>query len=157
MPNSIRTKSGKYLDFTNPDPDSIVIEDIAHALSHMPRFGGQLPYFYSVAQHSIMVAQRVERKDVLAALLHDASEAYMMDIPGPLKDLIPQYKVFESKLMAVIAEKFRFEYPLSDAIKEADKAELEWEWNELMIGGKSAVKLAIDVRIKFMSVFNSVI
>lgn len=56
-PNCIRTVSGQYVDLADPDPDTILITDIAHALSQLPRFGGHLPRFYSVAQHSMMVAR----------------------------------------------------------------------------------------------------
>lgn len=128
--NSIRTFTNKVFDLKILDPESICIEDIAHGLSYTARFGGQLNGFLSVAQHSCMVASEVSDEYKLAALLHDASEAYLGDMPSPFKKLLPDFKVYENKLMAVIAEKFGFDYPLHKEIKSADLYMLEVEWTE---------------------------
>jgi len=77
----IRTFTGKWMDVFNPTADMIDIRDIAHALACTPRFAGHLPKFYSVAQHSIMCYDMVDKEFELVALLHDASEAYLLDIP----------------------------------------------------------------------------
>lgn len=132
-PNCIRTVSGIYVNVFDPRPEMICIEDIAHSLSHQCRFGGHLPDFYSVAQHSVSVSQIVEESDRLAALLHDASEAYLVDMPSPIKKGLPNYKMLESNLMKVIARKFGFEYPLTYKVKEADVFALEWEWHTLVL------------------------
>ena len=95
-PSHIQTFTGRHINPFDPDPDAIDIEDIAHALSHICRFTGHTHTFYSVAQHSVHVADLVCRntaglakparsRAVLMALLHDASEAYLCDIPRPLK------------------------------------------------------------------------
>src|SRR6478752_7418281 len=104
----IRTFTGKWMDVFSPTPEMICIEDIAHALSLMCRFGGHTPTLYSVGQHSIHVSKLVGNKHKLAALLHDASEAYFMDIPRPIKKKVLEYGPIEDKLMKVIAEKFGF-------------------------------------------------
>jgi len=111
----------------------ICIEDIAHSLSMQCRFGGHLPRFYSVAEHSIRCMELAKQEDKLSALLHDASEAYLMDIPRPIKGLIPQYRKLEYNLMKVISEKFNFEFPMSMKIAFIDDAMLEREWNEIML------------------------
>lgn len=134
-PDKIRTHSGKYLNPLAPSPDDICIEDIAHALSHLCRFGGHTSFFYSVAEHSLDVADRCNKARQLEALLHDASEAYLLDIPSPVKALIPGYKEAEDRLMKVIAEKFGFAYPLSPEVKLADKAALEEEWEAIVLRG----------------------
>ncbi len=91
--NEVETYSGNYLDVANPDPDRIELEDIAHALGNICRYGGHCERFYSVAEHAVFVSIRVERQGFskilqLAALHHDDSEAYLGDIPRPLKPLL---------------------------------------------------------------------
>lgn len=129
--DTILTLSGHYLNVFDPDPDHICIEDIAHGLSHVPRFAGQTYKFYSVAQHSINVSQRVDLAVKMEGLLHDASEAYLMDIPKPIKKHLPDYIALEDKLMKAIADKFGFPHPTSPEVKEADKLELEFEHQNL--------------------------
>lgn len=112
------------------DPETISIMDIAHALSMVPRWGGHIPRFYSVAEHSMRVAELVPDQHQLAALLHDASEAYLGDLCKPFKNLMPDYQRIEDKLMQVIATKYGFEYPLHKDVKVADHIILlkEWDW-----------------------------
>ena len=108
----ITTHSGQRVDIESPQAESIRIEDIAHATSFLCRGSGQANYFFPVARHCVYcareaMAQGFSREVVLACLLHDASEAYMTDVPKPIKDnLIPQYREYEDKLLDVIYEKF---------------------------------------------------
>lgn len=125
----IRTYSGKYIDPFNPNPDDICIEDIAHALSNQCRFAGHTQRFYSVAQHSLFVMNVVHTKYKLQALMHDASEAYLLDIPTPIKMKLPAYKAAEDGLMIAIAAKFGFDWPMSEYVKNADRYALEAEWS----------------------------
>jgi len=136
-PDCIRTFSGIYMNIFEPKPEMICIEDIAHSLSNQCRFGGHLPNFYSVSQHSIMVSGLVPKEHFLAALLHDASEAYLMDIPTPIKRRLSNYKELENNIMVVVAEKYNFEWPLSKEVKEADQIMLVSEWHCLMLGQAS--------------------
>lgn len=133
-PNCIRTFTGKYFNVFEPTLEMICIEDIAHSLSNQCRFGGHLPVFYSVAEHSLFCSRLVvSPKYCLAALLHDASEAYFIDIPSPVKKRLSNYKEIENNLMSLIAEKFGFEYPLNPYVKRIDELALEIEWRELML------------------------
>mgnify|MGYP003630465113 CR=1 FL=1 len=125
--NSIRTYTGKPFDLKILDPDTICIEDIAHALSYTARYGGHLDKLFSVAQHSVLVARSVSKENRLAALLHDASEAYMGDMPSPFKIMMPEFKAIENKLMKVIADKFDFDFPLHPEIKLTDREYLHIE------------------------------
>lgn len=134
MPDCIRTHSGLYVNVFDPKPDMFVIEDIAHALSMQTRFGGHLPKFYSVAQHCVLMSQKMHPSHQLAALLHDASEAYLIDIPRPIKQRLSNYKEVEDSVMKIIAQKFGFKYPLHEKVKEVDEFMLQWEWNRLMLG-----------------------
>lgn len=129
----IRTLSGIYINVFDPSPEMIDIDDIAHSLSHQCRFAGHLQEFYSVAQHSWVCSTSVSKEHALAALLHDASEAYLLDIPSPIKNRIPQYREIENNLMKVISLKFGFQYPLPHEVKEVDHMVLEIEWESLVL------------------------
>lgn len=116
----IETSSGKKVHFLEPDPDSIDINDIAYALSHIPRFNGHTSQFVSVAEHCWSGARYIEHGLKLQMLLHDAAEAYLCDIPKPLKDFLPDYRKIEDGMMKAIAAKFGFDYPLSSIVKYYD-------------------------------------
>lgn len=87
-------------------PGDICIEDIAHGLAGEMRFGGQSPRRITVAEHSILVAQVLSGSSRLMGLLHDASEAFLKDIPSPVKVLLPDYKELESAVMRAVAYEF---------------------------------------------------
>ncbi len=130
----IRTFTGKYINVFDPKLETIDILDIAHSLSQQCRFAGHLPRFYSVAQHSVMVMRYMENEELkLQALLHDASESFLMDIPKPIKANMPEYKNIEENLMHKIAEKFGFDWPMHEKVKHADVMLLEFEWETIMI------------------------
>ena len=135
--NAIRTFTGKAFDLKEMDPDTICIEDIAHGLSQTARFAGQIPKMYNVAQHSYNVAVCVNPNYQLAALLHDASEAYLGDMPSPFKKMLPEFQAMENKLMQVIASKFGFAWPLDEEVKywDAHLFQIEWNW---FIGNQSS-------------------
>lgn len=128
----IETYSGKKFSFLEPKPEDIDIIDIAHSLSMQCRFTGHTVAFYSVAEHSTICSVLVSKEKALEALLHDASEAYLSDIAGPLKPHIKGYKEIEDRLMKVIAEKFNFEWPLSYEVHEADRLQLKTEAQYLL-------------------------
>jgi len=132
--NCIRTFSGAYVDIMNPTPEMIRIEDIAHGLGMLCRFGGQLPKFYSVAEHSIHTSNLLPQELKLEGLMHDASEAYLMNIPSPIKKLLGlKYAEMEYKFMEVIAAKFGFKFPFHDETHEMDRIMLRQEWTFLML------------------------
>ena len=144
----LQTVSGKPVNPFDPDPESLDIEDIARALANQCRFGGHCRVFYSVAQHSVLVSELVERRggdveDAFGALMHDAAEAYLGDMPHPLKhrsSLGAAFKAAEDHLEKAIRDRFAIR---SDApqIKRADRALLAterrafsaetWRWPEL--------------------------
>lgn len=137
--NCIRTFSGIYMNVFEPTLDMICIEDIAHALSQQPRFGGHLHRHYSVSQHSVICSIKAN-EDKFEALMHDASEAYLLDIPRPIKGGLTNYKEIEDNLMRKIAEKFKFKYPLSEEVKRVDGFMLECEWEQLMLNKKPSIE-----------------
>lgn len=132
MTHFILTNSGTDFDLINPNPNSIKIEDIASALSKLCRHTGHTKQFYSVAEHSILVSKIVQPEHALAALLHDATEAYLGDVSSPLKALLPNYKIIEKKLQAVILKKFTGSEKLPDQVKHADLIALATERRDLM-------------------------
>ena len=119
----------------DPCAAELDIGDIAHALSNLCRFNGHVRQFYSVAEHSCHVADILPAPLKLAGLLHDASEAYLCDMPRPVKrspGFATIYLEAEDKLMACIAGRFGFAYPFGDEIHAADNALLATEALQLM-------------------------
>jgi len=140
---TIRTYRGGHIDVLDPNPSDITIESIAIGLARQCRYAGQCPVFYSVAEHSWLMAAHIPRlarlsvglnhartaflrgrpprsrklteeevrKLQLRALLHDASEAYIGDMPGPVKssDLLEGYRKIESRLQQAIYRRFELE------------------------------------------------
>jgi len=115
-----------------PCIDDVDIEDIAHGLAYQCRFNGQTSSFYSVAQHSLLVASIVPERLRLCALLHDAAEAYLGDIVKPLKLLVPQFSVIEKQVAAIISECFGAHELDHPSIKSADLVLLATEKRDLM-------------------------
>ena len=130
----ITTFSGKKFYPIEPESRDIKIEDIAHALSNQCRWAGHCEYFYSVAQHSLHVSELVPEEYKLAALLHDASEAYLVDLPRPLKVLVDfsSYRTLEKKLQEIIYKKYRVDIEDYEIIKDADNKMLVKEAQTLM-------------------------
>jgi hypothetical protein len=131
----IFTYSGHRFDPISPDRDLIDIRDIAHALSMTARFGGHTREFYSVAEHSVRVSLACANRDALAGLLHDAAEAYLTDMPKPVKDQLPEYEAAELKLLAVILPKFGLSTSLPASVHRADRLLLNTEARDLFPGG----------------------
>ncbi len=115
-----------------PHIDDVHIEDIAHGLAFQCRFNGQTRSFYSVAQHSLFVAALVPARLKLAALLHDAAEAYLGDMVKPLKALFPEFSRMEQAVMSVIGQRFGTTGFDTPAIKRADLIALATEKRDLM-------------------------
>lgn len=93
---------------------------------------------------------------ILSALMHDASEAYLADIPSPLKHHLDSYKIIEDQFMKVISEKFNFTYPLLPEIKVVDKKMLEYEWNNVMLEPTPIVECWSQEKSKeeFLKIYN---
>jgi hypothetical protein len=128
----IHTNGGRKFFIDEPQ---FHIEEVAHALSMQCRFSGHVPRFYSVAEHSVLVSrlcfeivdcQRSGEKilDIVAAsyegLLHDAHEAYFLDMPSPWKSLVPEYCEIEHRLETQMRECFGLPNEISSGVKLAD-------------------------------------
>lgn len=125
----ICTYTGKTICLTDPDPEDICLEDIAHGLANLCRFNGQCSRFYSVAHHTMLVSVLVAPTFAPEALLHDAAEAYLGDMTRPLKALpdMHQFRQIEEMMRRTIAKAitgnpdFHFGY---SALAAADNAAL---------------------------------
>jgi hypothetical protein len=132
----LQTKTGKQFHLDRPFwPSQVMLEDIAHAEAMTARFGGHCSFFYSVGEHSLNVRWRVRelaaaagytrhalRRLELGGLMHDAGEAYIGDIPTPLKrwlgDPIADLERRTMKSISIRFGGFDYEHPL---IKQADR------------------------------------
>lgn len=138
----IQTYTGKRFFPLDPRPEDIDPVDIAHALSMLCRFGGHCSRFYSVAEHSVLMAKHggTTHHERLWLLLHDAAEAYLVDVPRPIKRQLPVYQAAEVKLLQAIAARFELPYSRSDRVypeyvHEIDNRILLTERRELMVDG----------------------
>ena len=110
-PNNIITYTKRNMSPLEPKPDDISIYDIAHSLSYMCRANGHMRSFFSVAQHCINCCYEAKNLGLserlqLAALLHDASEAYLADITRPVKHNLSRYLEIEKALQSLIYQLF---------------------------------------------------
>ena len=123
----------RYYPLT-PQPEEIFPEDIAHALAMLCRYGGHVDRFYSVAEHCVLMSRAVSPEHALAALLHDATEAYVCDVPRPLKRVLPGYSDIEDLAAIAIGGRFGIapEKFSSGPVKEADNRILLDETAALM-------------------------
>lgn len=132
----VLTHTGKRWDLTNPRPGDVDVNDIAHSLAYQVRWNGHCHRWYSIAEHCCHVADTVQHltSDPGAAelgLYHDASEAYLSDIPGPLKPLLRDYQEIERRHDEVIAEALGLRREFADVVKIADRWVQYWEANLL--------------------------
>lgn len=128
----ILTASGVKFDLRNPRSADVRIGDIAHALARICRFTGHTRAFYSVAQHSVGVANLLPRHLARIGLLHDATEAYVGDMSSPLKELLPEYQAIEHEVWRAIAIHFGMREKLPPAVKRADLEMLAAERRALL-------------------------
>jgi hypothetical protein len=132
---TILTIDGEYFDYTDPEHSRFGIRAVAHGLSNTCRFTGQCKRFYSVAQHSLLVSMLLEAYttyEQLAGLLHDGAEAFMVDVPRPLKYMLPDYRDIEARVDRSVLNRFGIAYPVLPVVKQADRCALYLEQRELM-------------------------
>lgn len=133
--NWVGTFNGRRIDLSYPDPDQINLHDIAQGLGNQCRFTGQVRDFYSVAEHCIHCAELVPEEYRLAALLHDAQEAYIADMSTPMKaEIGGAYREVEDRIVRALDERFSMDgllINLPDCVKLADRTMLMTERDAL--------------------------
>lgn len=161
---AIATVTGRVIDFLNPDPEQLSLDDIARGLSRAPRYAGQTERPYSVLQHSLLVAHLVPAEHRLHALLHDAPEAYLCDVPSPAKDSMralakltghqSPYDVIEHGIWKAICRRWDLSPDMPDAVKHADSQAMAIEAPELQPEAwrKPIWDFAREIRIPFGAV-----
>lgn len=133
----IETNTGRKFFFLEPKPEDFDIKEIAHALSLLCRFGGHCLEFYSVAEHSVRCAWTAEdwglsRELQLEALLHDGTEAYLVDMPRPIKYCMKEYMTIEEGIDKPLRQKFGLPEKMSPEVKKIDNTLLMTERRDIM-------------------------
>lgn len=157
----IETYTGIKADIFDLTHDMLDIEDIANSLSHICRYGGHLPHFYSVAEHSVHVANNLETlgydtDTIITGLLHDAPEAYVGDMVRPLKQhqqFGKYHQQIENTIAKKIHEKFGGNYPHTQPIHEADRHVYNWEVTYIRTG-KIVGLQPVDAKELFIHTYN---
>ena len=149
----IHTVSGIAVNVTRPTAQSIRIQDIAHALSMSCRWGGHVTRFYSVAEHAVTVSHLVHKAtgdayQALAALHHDAHEAYLGDLITPVKNVTGvAWRELEYWMDHAICQALGIESTddlCSLIVKTADRTALEAEDAALRYGRTYGNQAALD-------------
>lgn len=108
----------------SPKAEEVDIIDLAHSLSMQCRYNGHCKRFYSVAEHSVLIARWLLQESgpeiALWGLLHDASEAYLADVPRPLKPHLSGYKTMEARVMTTVCDAYGLPYDMPAEVHEAD-------------------------------------
>lgn len=125
--------SGKKVYPLDLHPDDIDIKDIATALGNQCRFAGHVRHHYSVAQHSVVVADHLPPPLRFAGLLHDSPETYLVDVPRPVKHLpaFEAYRDAERRVWKVISKKYGLPIDLPPEVHAMDDRALVTEAHQL--------------------------
>ncbi|MGO8211805.1 hypothetical protein ACC782_33535 [Rhizobium ruizarguesonis] len=166
----MQTATGRKFWPLDPRAEEVFIDDIAHSLSLQCRYAGHCLRFYSVAEHCVLMARKLRWEGVdvaLYALLHDAAEAYTVDVPRPLKRSLVGYKEAEAKVMAVIAERFGMADEMPAVVHDADNRIIgdelanlvPMDWHARYAGQELGVELRYwspeKAREEFMATFDA--
>lgn len=134
----IGTFTGQRMHPLDPHPDEIRIEDIAHGLANTCRYGGQCQFYYSVGTHSIYVSKELSEygpEMQLYGLFHDAAEAYITDLPRPVKAEIEGYDGIESGILSAVWDTLSLSHPTEQqwkTVMAVDDQLFHYESEELL-------------------------
>ena len=146
----IQTYGGRIVDLLTPNPETIDIEDIAHALARICRYTGHTAGHYSVAQHSVLVSRHLPPELAFDGLMHDAAEAYVHDVSAPLKSAMREvegretsYDIITHRVDAAISAKFGLTSPIPEAVRIADLRMLATEFDDLLMATGRSMRRGI--------------
>lgn len=137
--NPIETYSGTYFYPLDPRPDDVHVTDVAHGLANTCRYAGQCKFFYPVALHSVYVSRELEAEYgptvQLYGLFHDAAEAYVTDVPRPIKGELEGYEEIERNILDAVWDRLDVAPPIDEqwqAVMDADERLFRYEADELL-------------------------
>lgn len=141
---SIQTHSGREFFPLDPQEDQVDPRDVAHALALKCRYTGHCDRFYSVAEHSVLMCdvmfyRNASLVDQRWALMHDASEAYLPDVAGPIKRYLPGFCNLEDRVLRVIGQRFDLPWPKNDIVTKLDRV-MYWHERRFLMRDVSWVK-----------------
>ena len=133
----LETFTGERFYFFSPTADMVHMDDIVEGLCKIARFNGQTSKFYSVAEHSVLIAHYILKRTgdprlAYTGLMHDAAEAYIGDMARPVKQTLPGFKEIEIGIDRVVSDRFGTTYPFPDIVKECDSRILVDERKQAM-------------------------
>ena len=140
----METYTGQQFHFKGEiDPEEIHIWDIAHALSLLCRYNGHTIKFYSVAEHSVIIALYLKAlgyddRIALTGLMHETSETYIGDLARPVKEVMPDFKAMEERIDIAVAKRFGTIWPFPQIVKELD------------------TRILVDERVQVMNASNNI-
>lgn len=135
MDNWIATATGGRVFFDPIDVSEVKLRDLALGAARETRFNGQYRQdvaFYSVAEHCVWASHIAPPGYRIAALVHDAAEAFIKDITKPLKNLLPDYQQLERPFEDALRAKFNWPDWRNDIVKKVDMQMLAAERDALM-------------------------
>lgn len=158
----LTTAAGAAFDYLLPRPAMIDPAALARHLAHECRWAGNVDFFYSVAHHSMLVADTLRPEWRAYGLLHDAAEAFIRDLPSPWKAVIDEFGnrialTTESAILNAVWQRFRLLPPECDidlmtALHDADMRVRATEWRDVVHGkapGGAPSAKPLPVRIRF--------
>ena len=156
---SIRSYTGEQISIVNPEKNKYRIIDIAKGLSYKGLFAGQTPFYFSIAEHTALVidlyiahkndrGEKPDPKMKMAMLLHDASEAFLPDMPKPYKNLMPIFEQFENAMQGSIFTYYDLPFLMLAHIKPFDTKAQD---TEFAIFQQAAFEQKLDKGIKYKS------
>ena len=163
----IQTYTNRKINLLNMQPQDIDIRDIAHGLSQVNRWNAQTITRYTTAEHSLYVSRLLPNQLKLYGLLHDASDAYLPDVPHALKynKIMDDFRILESEIQDKIYQKYDIQYTpeAEKLLKYADNITAYWEYKKLFtkdighmdIHKEISKRVRVDIKIYQSKVIES--